>query len=115
MSLPVAHVAVYDTLADWEPGHLLAELRTHTSAAAEYLAASGYAGGQHYVDARAVNADGVITAGPDSPVQFAATTLSALGLLDDEARKAYEALFSAGDPAAYPVLMAAGDAAESTS
>src|SRR3954447_14336345 len=26
--MPTAHIAVYDTLADWEPGHLLAELRT---------------------------------------------------------------------------------------
>ena len=26
--MPIAHVAVYDSLADWEPGHLLAELRT---------------------------------------------------------------------------------------
>jgi len=25
---PIAHIAVYDSLADWEPGHLLAELRT---------------------------------------------------------------------------------------
>jgi len=25
---PTAYIAVYDTLADWEPGHLLAELRT---------------------------------------------------------------------------------------
>ena len=26
--VPTAHIAVYDTLADWEPGHLLAELRS---------------------------------------------------------------------------------------
>ena len=25
---PIAHLALYDTLADWEVGHLLAELRT---------------------------------------------------------------------------------------
>ena len=28
MQTTVAHVAVYDSLADWEVGHLLAELRT---------------------------------------------------------------------------------------
>ena len=169
-----AHLAVYDTLADWEVGHLLAELRTgrftgtpfevvtvaesrepittmggvrivpdraladldpadsdaadparratlwdagggtrvrrrprrgswtpacrsprsaarrpgwrrpacwtsarHTSAAAEYLAATGYAGGEHYVDERAVVDGDLITAGPQSPVQFARATLRA--------------------------------------
>ena len=28
MMNPTAHIAVYDALADWEAGHLLAELRT---------------------------------------------------------------------------------------
>src|SRR5688500_7305097 len=28
LSMNTAHLAIYDTLADWEPGHLLAELRT---------------------------------------------------------------------------------------
>src|SRR3569833_1542396 len=28
LSMSIAYLAVYDTLADWEPGHLLAELRT---------------------------------------------------------------------------------------
>ena len=41
--------------------------RPHTSAAPEYLAATGYAGGEHYVDARAVAADGLVTAGPTRP------------------------------------------------
>jgi putative intracellular protease/amidase len=200
--MPTAHLAVYDTLADWEVGHLLAELRTgrftgtafeivtvaettdpvvtmggvrylpdarvadvdpadsdllilpggelwdaggggafaaaarrwldagvpvaaicgatfglaragllddreHTSAAREYLAASGYAGGEHYVDARAVIGGDVITAGPQSPVQFAAATLRRLGLASDETLAAYEAVFADGDQTAYPRLMAA--------
>jgi hypothetical protein len=31
-----AHIAVYDSLADWEPGHLLAELRTGRFTGAPY-------------------------------------------------------------------------------
>jgi putative intracellular protease/amidase len=197
-----AHVAVYDTLADWEPGHLLAELRTgrftgtrfdvvtvaerrdpittmgglrilpdmlladldpagsdllvlaggemwdagdgeafldaarrfldagvpvaaicgataglaragllddrdHTSAAAEYLAATGYAGGDRYVDTRAVVGGDLITAGPQSPVQFARATLGHLGLASERTLDAYEAVFHRGDPAGFPVLMQA--------
>lgn len=200
--MKTAHVAFYETLADWEPGHLLAELRTgrftgtrfdvvtvaesldpvttmggvrmvpdmlladldpadsdilmlagaelwdagggeafteaaarfldagvpvaaicgatsglaragllddrrHTSAAPEYLAATGYAGGGHYVDARAVVDRDLITAGPQSPVQFACAALGRLGLASDETLEAYEALFHGGDPAAFPVLMQA--------
>ena len=197
-----AHIAIYDTLADWEPGHLLAELRTgrftgtrfdvvtvaesldpittmggvrmlpdmlladldpadsdililpggelwdgggggafaaaagrfleagvpvaaicgataglaragllderpHTSAAAEYLAATGYAGGDHYVDERAVADGDLITAGPQSPVQFACAALSRLGLASGRTLEAYEAVFHRGDPAGFPVLMQA--------
>lgn len=197
-----AHIAIFDTLADWEPGHLLAELRTgrftgtrfdvvtvaesldpittmggvrmlpdrlladldpadsdililpggelwdggggnafaaaagrfldagvpvaaicgataglaragllderrHTSAAAEYLAATGYAGGDHYVDERAVADRDLITAGPQSPVQFARAALRRLGLASERTLEAYEAVFHAGDPAGFPVLMQA--------
>lgn len=200
--MPTTHLAVYDTLADWEAGHLLAELRTgrftrtpytvvtvavarepvttmggvrivpdalladldpsdsdllilpgadlwdaggggefsamakrflaagvrvaaicgatlglaragllddrrHTSAAAEYLDASGYAGGEYYVDQRAVVDAGLITAGPDAPVQFASTVLGALGLLTEAARTAYEGVFADGDASSFPALMAA--------
>ena len=200
--MPIAHLAVYDTLADWETGHLLAELRTgrftgspfevvtvaekegpvttmggvrivpdalladvepessdllilpgadlwdaggggafaaaaarwldagvpvaaicgatlglaraglldtrrHTSAAPEYLAASGYAGADRYVDERAVADDGLVTAGPQSPVQFACATLACLGLAQAETLTAYEAVFGDGDPTAFPALMRA--------
>jgi putative intracellular protease/amidase len=203
---PIAHVAVYDTMADWEVGHLLAELRTgrftgtrfdvvsvaesrapvttmggvrivpdaliadldpgasdllvlpgaeiwdggggqpfaaaaerflaagvpvaaicgataglaragllderhHTSAAAEYLAATGYAGGDRYVDERAVVDGDLITAGPQSPVQFARATLARLGLASDRTLEAYEDVFHRGDAAALPVLMQAQGAA----
>ncbi|HWM09303.1 MAG TPA: DJ-1/PfpI family protein, partial [Solirubrobacteraceae bacterium] len=65
--------------------------RRHTSAAAGYLAATGYAGGEHYVDERAVVDGDLITAGPQSPVQFARAVLGRLGLASDETLDAYEA------------------------
>ena len=85
----------------------LLDERDHTSAAAEYLAATGYAGGDRYVDARAVVDGDLITAGPQSPVQFARATLERLGLASERTRSAYETVFGAGDPAGYPVLMEA--------
>jgi putative intracellular protease/amidase len=200
LSMSTAYLAVYDTLADWEPGHLLAELRTgrftdtpfevvtvaetldpvttmggvrllpdlplerfaptrgdvlivpgaslwdegggqawaaaaercldagipvaaicgataglaraglldhrrHTSAAPEYLAATGYAGGEFYEDARAVIDGDLITAGPQSPVQFARAVLERLGLASPERLQAYEAVFDRGDASAYPALV----------
>ncbi len=206
---PVAYIAVYDTLADWEPGHLLAELRTgrftgtrfevssvaesldpvttmgglrllpdavleradpgiadllilpgaqlwdagggamfaelagrflaagtpvaaicgatlglaragllddrrHTSAAPEYLAASGYAGGALYEDERAVVDDDrvLVTAGPDSPVQFAVATLGLLGVMSQPTLEAYEGLFDRGDASCFPALLQASVAGQ---
>jgi putative intracellular protease/amidase len=206
MRTPTAHLSIYDTLADWEVGHLLVELRTgrftgtrwkivtvaeslepittmgglraqpdmvlddldpgssnllilpggdmwdvgggrafaaaagrfldagvpvaaicgataglaraglldnrrHTSAAAGYLMATGYAGGDHYVEERAAVDGDLITAGPQSPVQFACTTLGRLGLMSERTLVAYEHLFHKGDAAAFPVLMQAQHAA----
>lgn len=85
--------------------------RRHTSAAAEYLAATGYAGGEHYVDERAVADGDLVTAGPGSPVQFACATLRLLGLASDETLMAYEGVFHRADLAAFPVLMRARAAA----
>jgi putative intracellular protease/amidase len=79
--------------------------RKHTSSAREYLAATGYGGGDHYVDERAVVDGDLITAGPQSPVQFARATMGRLGLASERKLEAYEALFHRGDQTAYPVLM----------
>jgi putative intracellular protease/amidase len=82
--------------------------RDHTSAAPYYLAAlPGYHGQDRYVDARAVAGGGLITAGPQSPVQFACATLGVLGLADEKVLQAYEDLFHGGDTAAFGVLMQA--------
>ena len=89
----------------------LLDKRNHTSAAAEYLMASGYEGGDHYLDERAVVDGDLITAGPQSPVQFACATLRCLGLLSERTLQAYEGLFHRGDATAFPVLMQAQHAA----
>ncbi|PZF81571.1 DJ-1/PfpI family protein [Jiangella anatolica] len=82
--------------------------RDHTSAAVEYLAMQpGYGGHDRYVDARAVIGDGLITAGPDSPVQFARATLSLLGLAPEQRLQAYEDVFHAADARSYPALVQA--------
>jgi putative intracellular protease/amidase len=79
--------------------------RKHTSAAREYLQATGYQGGDNYIDERAVVDGDLITAGPDSPVQFARATLQRLGLADDKKLDAYEGVFHRADPAAYRMLV----------
>jgi putative intracellular protease/amidase len=85
----------------------LLDSRNHTSASAEYLAMTGYGGGERYLDERAVVDGDLITAGPQSPVQFARVTLERLGLADAQTLEAYEALFDRGDLSAFPVLMEA--------
>ncbi|MFD7152982.1 DJ-1/PfpI family protein [Kribbella sp. NPDC059898] len=79
--------------------------RKHTSAAKEYLEATGYQGADGYVDARAVIGGDLVTAGPDSPVQFARAVLERLGLADERKREAYEGVFHRADPAAYATLV----------
>jgi putative intracellular protease/amidase len=83
----------------------LLDKRDHTSAAPEYLAATGYAGGERYVDERAVVGGDLITAGPQSPVQFARATMARLALASERTLDAYEGVFYRGDPDAFEVLM----------
>ncbi|ROO89151.1 DJ-1/PfpI family protein [Actinocorallia herbida] len=81
--------------------------RAHTSAVAEYLAATGYEGGAHYVEADAVTGGNVITAGPTEPVAFAREIFARLGLYEPAVLDAWFRLFAHSDASAYPVLMAA--------
>ena len=92
----------------------LLDERRHTSAAAEYLLATGYAGGEHFVNERAIADGDLITAGPQSPVQFARATLKRLGLASDRTLEAYEAVFHRGDQDAFPVLMSVAKRSMST-
>ncbi|ALC21877.1 DJ-1/PfpI family protein [Streptomyces pristinaespiralis] len=78
--------------------------RAHTSAVSFYLAATGYKGGDHYVDADAVTDGDLITAGPTEPVAFAREVFARLGVYEGEKLDAWYRLFHDSDPAAYEVL-----------
>ncbi|MFH8885852.1 DJ-1/PfpI family protein [Streptomyces californicus] len=84
--------------------------RAHTSAVSFYLAATGYAGGERYVEADAVTdpgADGggrLVTAGPTEPVAFAREVFALLGVYDAKKLDAWYRLFHHSDPSAYQVL-----------
>ncbi|CAM5501582.1 type 1 glutamine amidotransferase family protein [Streptomyces canus] len=78
--------------------------REHTSAVSFYLAATGYAGGERYVDADAVTDRGLITAGPTEPVAFAREIFRLLGVYDGEVLDAWYRLFHDSDAEAYAVL-----------
>ncbi|QJT03051.1 glutamine amidotransferase [Streptomyces asoensis] len=78
--------------------------RGHTSAVSFYLAATGYGGGDRYVEADAVTDAGLITAGPTEPVAFAREIFRLLGVYEGEVLDAWYRLFHDSDPAAYAVL-----------
>ncbi|MEV5354452.1 type 1 glutamine amidotransferase family protein [Streptomyces sp. NPDC052693] len=82
--------------------------RAHTSAVSFYLAATGYAGGGHYVETDAVTDRGLVTAGPTEPVAFAREVLRLLGVYEGEVLDAWYRLFHDSDAAAYAVLEKAG-------
>ncbi|MCX5227114.1 DJ-1/PfpI family protein [Streptomyces sp. NPDC006553] len=83
--------------------------RPHTSAVSFYLAATGYKGGEHYVDTDAVTSEGeagtgdLITAGPTEPVAFAREVFAVLGAYEGK-RDAWYRLFHDSDPAAFVEL-----------
>lgn len=81
--------------------------RLHTSAAAGYLAATGYQGGECYVETDAVTGGDLITAGPTEPVAFAREVFGKLGVYEGEVLDAWYRLFHNSDLSAYEVLMAA--------
>ncbi|MEU6835040.1 DJ-1/PfpI family protein [Streptomyces rubiginosohelvolus] len=84
--------------------------RAHTSAVSFYLAATGYAGGERYVEVDAVTDPGVdgtgrlITAGPTEPVAFAREVFALLGVYDAKKLDAWYRLFHDSDASAYEVL-----------
>ena len=82
--------------------------RAHTSAVSFYLAATGYRGGEKYVDADAVTDGGLITAGPTEPVAFAREILGLLKVHEGEVLDAWYRLFHDSDVEAYAVLEKAG-------
>jgi putative intracellular protease/amidase len=84
--------------------------RSHTSAVSFYLAATGYAGGERYVETDAVTDGNLVTAGPTDPVAFAREVFRLLGVYEGEVLDAWYRLFHDSDAAAYAVLEKAGTA-----
>ena len=85
--------------------------RPHTSAAPQYLAATGYAGGAHYVDTDVVDDGSLITAGPTEPLAFARAILARLDVYPPEVLEAWYGLHRTSDPRWFAELMRATGAA----
>ncbi|MBB6118669.1 DJ-1/PfpI family protein [Nocardiopsis algeriensis] len=79
----------------------LLDHRDHTSAAPEYLLATGYAGTSRYRDALAVTDDGLVTAGPTASLEFAREIFTALDLFTPRVLDAWYRLYAQHDPTAY--------------
>ncbi|MEU8776196.1 DJ-1/PfpI family protein [Streptomyces sp. NPDC048606] len=87
--------------------------RPHTSGASFYLAGQpGYGGAERYVEADAVTAGDLITAGPTEPVAFAREVFARLGVYKPDVLDAWYRLFHDSDASAFPVLMAAAEAGD---
>jgi len=81
--------------------------RAHTSNAREYLASSGYAGGDRYVDEAAVTDGDLVTGSGVQPVAFAAHALRRLGVYRDDVLTAWQGLYETGESRYFYDLMAA--------
>lgn len=82
----------------------------HTSNAAAYLEATGYKGAAHYQDAAAVADGGIITAGAQGALEFAAQIFRQLELYPDETIEAWYQLFKTGDATYFDRLMGSAGA-----
>jgi putative intracellular protease/amidase len=82
--------------------------RRHTSNAAEFLAASGYKGGDRYVaDQLAVTDGPLVTGSGIAPVELAREVFALLGLYELAVLEAWYKLYGMHDPAGYFELTAA--------
>lgn len=78
----------------------------HTSNAAEYLQASGYAGAERYRDEPAVTDGNLITASGTAPLEFAREIFRRLELYEPRMLDAWYALFKTGDASHFYALAA---------
>ncbi|MEE1737960.1 DJ-1/PfpI family protein [Streptomyces sp. BE147] len=78
--------------------------RAHTSAVSFYLDATGYGGGERYVDTDAVTDGLLVTAGPTEPVAFAREVFALLGVYEPKKLDAWYRLFHDSDVSAFEVL-----------
>jgi putative intracellular protease/amidase len=80
--------------------------RAHTSNAAGYLALTGYAGGDRFVDQPAVTDGDLITASGVAPVHFARAIFERLGIYAPEVAASWFKLYGNRDAAGFYELMA---------
>ena len=85
----------------------LLDRRRHTSNAREYLASTGYRGGDLYEEAPAVTDGDVITASGVAPVDFALHIFRRLDLFAPPVAEAWFGLFKTGRPEFFAALQAA--------
>lgn len=79
----------------------------HTSNAKEFLEGLGYAGAAHYRDEPAVNDGGLITAGAQSPIEFAKAVFAELGIYEPSVLDSWYKLYGDKNPAGFYELMGA--------
>jgi putative intracellular protease/amidase len=84
----------------------LLDERAHTSNAAEYLALTGYAGGDRFVAEPAVVDGDLITASGVAPVHFARAILERLAVYTAEVAASWFKLYGDRDPAGFYELTA---------
>jgi putative intracellular protease/amidase len=80
--------------------------RAHTSNAAGYLAFTGYAGGDRFVDEPVVTDGDLITASGVAPVHFARAIVERLAIYTPEVAASWFKLYGDRDPAGFYELMA---------
>jgi putative intracellular protease/amidase len=107
--VPVA--AICGATAGLARGGLLDAVR-HTSNAREYIAATGYRGGDLYQEEPAVTDGDVITASSMAPLEFAYHIYRRLDLYAPDVLEAWYGLFSTRKPEYFAELMRATAAAE---
>jgi putative intracellular protease/amidase len=100
--VPVA--AICGATAGLAAGGVLDD-RRHTSNAREYLAATGYGGGDLYVDELAVTDGILVTAGSMAPAEFAREVLALLDLYEPHVLASWYKVFGQQDPAGFFELM----------
>jgi putative intracellular protease/amidase len=86
----------------------LLDSRRHTSNASDFLAASGYAGAEHYLEERVVDDRGLITAPATAPVDFSAAIFRRLELFPPAVTDAWYGLYTTGERRYYDALVGAG-------
>jgi len=79
----------------------LLDNRRHTSNAVQFLASTGYAGANHYVNQPVVEDDNVITAPATASLEFAKHILGKLQVFSPPALEAWYALYRTGQPEHY--------------